>query len=223
MMRIINDGINWIVDHFLGIFIVLWGGYVWLPFLAPVFMQLGWVDSAERIYTLYSFFCHQLPQRSYFLFGEQFTYELSHFQQLYPNLTQPMALGRFAGSATMGWKISWSDRMISLYGGMWLWVVIWLIVPARWRPRLRGIYLPLFILPLALDGTTHLVSDLFFGIGTGFRDHNSWFALLTGNLFQVEFYAGDAFGTFNSQLRLFTGLLCSFGVVGWAAPIIRPS
>jgi hypothetical protein len=45
------------------------GIYIGLPFLAPVFMQIGWSGPARVIYFIYSWLCHQLPQRSYFLFG----------------------------------------------------------------------------------------------------------------------------------------------------------
>jgi hypothetical protein len=71
---------------------------------------------------------------------------------------------------------------------------------------------------MAVDGTTHAVSDLLFGIGSGFRDQNDWLALLTGSRWSAAFYAGDSFGTFNSWMRLLTGLLCSFGLIGWIMP-----
>ena len=47
-----------------------------LPFLAPVAMQLGWTRIGRIIYTVYIPFCHQLPQRSWFLFGPNLTYRL---------------------------------------------------------------------------------------------------------------------------------------------------
>lgn len=43
-----------------------------------------------------------------------------------------------------------------------------------------------------------------------------WLANLTGGSFPTNFYAGDAFGSFNSWMRLTTGLI--FGVtLVWAA------
>jgi len=36
----------------------------------------------------------------------------------------------------------------------------------------------LFLLPMAVDGTSHLISD-FAGIGQGFRDSNAWLATFT--------------------------------------------
>jgi hypothetical protein len=65
---------------------------------------------------------------------------------------------------------------------------------------------------MAVDGTSHLISD-FAGIGMGFRDSNAWLASLTNNSFSAEYYAGDAFGSFNSWMRLLTGVLFGLGIV----------
>ena len=59
---------------------------------------------------------------------------------------------------------------------------------------------------VALDVHGHFISDLV-GIGLGFRDSNAWLAVLTGNIFPAAFYAGDALGSFNSWMRLITGIL----------------
>ena len=40
-----------------------------LPWLAPVFMVQGMDRAGNIIYFVYSFLCHQMPQRSFFLFG----------------------------------------------------------------------------------------------------------------------------------------------------------
>ncbi|MGB9872711.1 MAG: DUF2085 domain-containing protein, partial [Anaerolineae bacterium] len=46
---------------------LLWG----LPWLAPLLMKLNAVAPARMIYTFYRFLCHQLADRSFFLFGPQ--------------------------------------------------------------------------------------------------------------------------------------------------------
>lgn len=56
--RFSRDWVTW--------FLALTGLWVVLPWLAPVFMRLGWEAPAQAIYWLYSFQCHQLPQRSFF-------------------------------------------------------------------------------------------------------------------------------------------------------------
>jgi uncharacterized membrane protein len=81
----------------------------------------------------------------------------------------------------------------------------------------------LFVLPMAVDGTTHLVSDvLVLGrIGAGFRDSNAWLAALTNAIFPVAFYSGDALGSFNSWMRLLTGLIFGIGIVWLVAPLLE--
>jgi hypothetical protein len=41
---------------------------------------------------------------------------------------------------------------------------------------------------------------------------------LTYNVFPATFYGGDAFGSFNSWMRLITGILFGLGVVWFAYP-----
>lgn len=62
-----------------------------------------------------------------------------------------------------------------------------------------------------------MVSDLA-GIGNGFRDSNAWLVTLTGNALPAWFYAGDGLGSFNSWMRLLTGVLLGVGVVWFVYP-----
>jgi hypothetical protein len=48
---------------------IILGLYVGLPWLAPVFMQVGWSGAGNALYLIYSTQCHQLPQRSFFRAG----------------------------------------------------------------------------------------------------------------------------------------------------------
>jgi uncharacterized membrane protein len=75
----------------------------------------------------------------------------------------------------------------------------------------------LLLVPLMLDGVTHAISDLS-GIGLGFRDSNSWLALLTGEMLPNWFYSGDGLGSFNSWARLVTGVLGGLGIVWFVFP-----
>jgi len=50
------------------------GLYAGLPFLAPILMAKGYTVPANLIYSAYRFACHQLPSRSYFIFGQQVAY-----------------------------------------------------------------------------------------------------------------------------------------------------
>ena len=194
------------------------GIYVGLPFLAPVLMKLGWESPARVIYLIYSFLCHQLPQRSYFLFGSKVTYSLPEVQAAWQNTFNPLVLRQFIGNPEMGWKVAWSDRMVSMFTSLWLFGLMWWPL-RRWLKPLPWWGLVLFLLPMFVDGTSHFISDLL-GIGQGFRDSNIWLATLTKGAFSPGFYAGDAWGSFNSLMRLLTGILFGLGIVWFGLPYL---
>lgn len=205
-------------DHWFELFLLVYGVWIFTPFLAPVFMKMEWTGAGKALYFFYSFFCHQLPERSFFFFGEQTMYSLSEIQSAWQNTANPMTLRQFIGNETMGWKVAWSDRMISFYTSVWIFAALW--YPFRYKIRILSWWgFVLLLLPMALDGGTHMVSD-FAGIGNGFRDTNAWLAVLTNNAFSATFYAGDALGSFNSLMRFITGLLAGIAIVWLAFPYI---
>jgi len=118
----------------------------------------------------------------------------------------------------MGWKVAWSDRMVALYSSIWLFGLIWWPVRRKIKPLPWWAFV-LLITPMAVDGLTHLVSDLA-GIGQGFRDSNAWLSMVTSGVFAPSFYAGDAWGSFNSVMRLMTGTLFGLGVVWFGFPYL---
>ncbi len=209
----ISPKINWIT-----IFLWVYGFWVFAPFLAPVFMHLGWAGAGKAVYFIYSFFCHQLPERSFFWFGERTMYSLSEVQSAWQNTTDPMLLRQFIGNDVMGWKIAWSDRMISFYTSVWLFALLWYPFRRKVKP-LSWWGFVLLLLPIVLDGGAHAISDLA-GIGNGFRDTNAWLAALTNNSLPATFYAGDALGSFNSLMRFITGLLAGLDIVWLAFPYV---
>ncbi len=208
--------LTWFERHWFLVFSVVYGLYVGVPFLAPVFMQLGWEAPARWIYTFYSFLCHQLPQRSFFLFGPKWMYSLEEIQAVWP-YQDPLVLRQFIGTPEMGWKVAWSDRMVSMYTSILVFAWFWWPLRKRIRP-LAWWALPLFLLPMAVDGTTHLISDALYGVDQGFRYTNEWLARWTNNAFPETFYRGNALGSFNSWMRLITGILFGLGVTWWAFP-----
>ncbi len=209
---------QWIGNHWFAAFLIVYGAWVFMPFLAPVFMHLGWTGAGKAVYFIYSFFCHQLPERSFFWFGEKTMYSLSEIQSAWQNTANPMILRQFIGNEAMGWKVAWSDRMISFYTGVWLFAALWYPFRKRIRP-LSWWGFALLLIPITLDGGTHAISD-FAGIGLGFRDTNAWLAVLTNNILPATFYAGDALGSFNSLMRLITGLLAGLAIVWLALPYV---
>lgn len=211
-------GNNWLL-----IFNLFMGFLIVTPWLAPVFMHLGWEFPARAIHIFYQTLCHQYPQRSYFLFGPQTMYSLEEVALVWDNVSNPLVIRQFIGTPEMGWKVAWSDRMISMYGGIFLFGVIYAI-PAvrRWARPLPLWGLILLIAPMGVDGITHVISDLY-GFGNGFRYDNAWLAELTNYAFSESFYVGTVIGSFNWWARLFTGLLFGLAVVWFCYPYVEDS
>jgi len=205
--------------HWLLVASLVLGVWVLLPWLAPVLMATGLKGGGHLIYALYSVQCHQLPQRSYFLFGPRLMVSLADINAVWPYTDYPQ-LRQFIGTPEMGYKVAWSDRMVSLYTPLFIGTLLFALsrlgskATARWRgwrPLPIGWWL-LALVPIFIDGVTHMLNDV---TGLGFRDSNAWLANLTGGLFAPTFYAGDAVGSFNWWMRLLTGLLAGFATL-WA-------
>lgn len=203
----------WTLRHWLTLFLTPMLIFVTLPFFAPVAMQWGWDGIGQLLYVIYAPFCHQLPQRSWFFFGEKLTYTFAEIQEVYP-YSDAWRLRHFIGTAEMGYKLAWSDRMVSFY---FMTPVFALAYPLARRLGHTMHPIPFWLMlltlvPIAVDGTTHIFSDALYGISAGgFRDTNLWLAELTNNIWP-GFYAGDHYGTFNWWMRLLTGLLAAWGL-----------
>ncbi len=209
-----------IAQHWLAYFNLIFGVFVIAPFLAPAFMAIGWTGPAQGIYLFYSLLCHQLPERSFFLYGHKVSYSLAELNRAYP-YTDFSELRQIIGNEAMGWKVAWSDRMVALYGSFWVGGLLFAALRRR-LPRLSPIaWLFLAIVPMGADGFSHMINDAVAGIsGTGFRDTNAWLAFLTGNIFPAAFYAGDALGSFNNLARLVTGTLTGLTTIWLLFPIV---
>jgi uncharacterized membrane protein len=212
-----NRFVNALLRHSLTWLLVVMLLFVLPPFLAPLFMALEWIGPARVIYQMYAFFCHQLPQRSWFLFGEKLTYTLDEIGQVFPSMNA-WELRSFVGTPQMGWKVAWSDRMISFYTMTPIFGLFYVLRRRRMPKPISFRLLLVTILPIFLDGTTHALNDLISGVaGSGFRDTNTWLALLTNQAFP-GFYVGDHFGTFNWWMRLITGVVAAWGVASFFFP-----
>jgi len=211
---------KWLTTHWFSVFAAVYGLWIWLPWLAPVMMQIGQIELGKAIYFVYSLFCHQLPERSFFLFGPQIMYSLSDVQMTWQETLNPMVLRRFIGNDALGWKLAWSDRMVSFYTTVWLFALAWRPLRRKIKPLPWWAFV-LLLTPMFVDGITHMVSD-FSGLGRGFRDSNDWLLALAGNKLPLV-YAGDALGSVNSWSRLVTGLLAGLGIAGFALPHVERS
>ncbi len=166
----------WIARHWLAIFNTAWGLYAFLPFLAPTFMAIGWDLPARAIYGIYSFTCHQLPDHSFFLFGETHVpLEPALIVAGAPDPNNLFLFRSFIGNTDIGYKVALCERDVAIYGSVFLSGLVFGIIRKR-----RPIRAPAsrstrsFLIPIAVDGLTQLV---------GLRESNWWLRTLTGALF----------------------------------------
>ena len=218
--------LRWCLEHWILLFSLLFAVMNLLPFIAPIFMQLGWTAAARVIYIIYSPLCHQMAQRSFFLFGEQAMHNIAELPvSISGNTVSDMvALRSFIGNPDLGWKVAWSDRMVYMYGTVLLAAIFFGLLRhhRRLHPPRFGM-VALLLMPLAVDGTSHLLSDINGGLLEGFRYANPWLADWTGHLLPGWFYQGDAIGSFNSWMRLISGIGFGFACVWFAFPYLDRS
>lgn len=215
-----------LMKHWLTILIVVLGIINLLPFIAPLLMQFGLNGPAELIYMLYNPLCHQMAQRSFFLFGKEVMYMPQEFPILLSgDIVQDMfALKAFTGNELLGWKVAWSDRMVYMYGMTWFALILYQQLRRSFQiKRINLILVGILLMPMIVDGTSHMVSDFQGGLFESFRYHNQWLANLTHHALPQSFYVGDSFGTFNSWMRLISGIGFGIGIVWLIAPIIEKS
>ena len=221
--RRLNRWAYWMGNHWLLTFNLFLGVLNLGPWLAPVLMQAGLETPARGVHIFYQTLCHQYPQRSYFLFGPQTMYSIEEVGEVWHNVENPLVIRQFAGTPEMGWKVAWSDRMISMYGGILLFGLLYALPFIRYRARPLPIWgLVLLVIPMGVDGITHVISDLY-GFGNGFRYENAWLAELTNYAFDPTFYVGTVIGSFNWWARLVSGLLFGLGVVWFCYPYVEDS
>jgi len=169
-----NGLVIWVARHWLALFNTAWAIYLFTPFLAPIFMRLGWPMAAQVIYSIYSVLCHQLPSHSYFLFGADFAPPASTLiaggMSASSNLYAQRA---FIGNAEIGWKVALCERDVAIYAGVFVTGLLYALLRDRLRPLPFKIYV-IFLIPIAIDGLTQLF---------GWRESNWWLRTITGVLF----------------------------------------
>lgn len=186
---------------------LLAGTVLALGFLAPALMAEGYPSAGQAIYRFLAPHNHQLPQRSYFLFGQtgaSLSYSREQVLQFGAN---PNNLQAFVGNAQVGYKTALNQRMIAIFIGIFGGGLLWGV--AGQRPRLKFVWFLAMTLPLIFDGLSHMVSE---NSGEGFRQSNAWAVSLTGGIFADSFYAGTTIGSLNWWLRALTGLLFGLGL-----------
>ena len=171
--RYLERAIDWGVRHWLLFVNLAFLFYVVFAVLAPVFMHLGWERLGKGLYLAYRPFCHQLPERSFFLFGQKWAYTLNELYSHGLSPTSSMWQRRlYVGSPEVGYKMAFCQRDLAIYGTFALGGMIYGATRRYWRPLPWRWYL-LSLAPLALDGLTQLF---------GMRVSSPLLRVITGSL-----------------------------------------
>jgi len=168
---ILNGFVRAVAKHWLFLTNASTGFLVGLPALAPVLMSAGYLRAARLIYTLSAPLCHQLPERSFFLFGRQSFYTLEELEAwLGPNV--PL---RYIGDRTLGYKMAVCERDMATFLAFFLAGLAFALVRRRLPPLPVKAFIVL-CLPMAVDG---------FGQLLALWDSTWWSRVFSGGLFGV--------------------------------------
>jgi uncharacterized membrane protein len=178
----IDKMIYYLSKHWLAAFNILAGIYVGLPILAPVLMSTGATGPARVIYTVYSPMCHQMVQRSFFLFGDQPVYpreiagtsftpienyieDIPEFEGISADNwgTFFVAARAYLGNEEMGYKTALCQRDMGIYGAILAGGLLYAVL--RRRYKVKALPILAFIIigmgPISLDGFSQLFSYWF--------------------------------------------------------------
>lgn len=153
----------WLSKHWLAIFNTLAVLYVGLPFLSPVLLQQGITGPGSLIQTIYRPpICHQLPQRSWFLFGRKPSYrlpELMDYYEIEPHAKQWQDVEVIYslvgyGNPDLGYKVALCQRDTAIYGTILIAGLVYTLLRRRWKvhPIPWWIYVAFGVIPIAMDG-----------------------------------------------------------------------
>jgi len=163
---VLTHFMNWFSAHWLLLANLAIAFFIGLPILAPVLMHTGHTRAGNLIYLLFRPLCHQLPERSFFLYGVSWAYPSQELIRLLGKLPTQ----RWVGNGYLGFKIAICQRCVAIYlsvllgGGLFIGI----------RNHLRPLPIKAFgiaIVPLAVDGLGQLfglwASSWVSRIGTG--------------------------------------------------------
>lgn len=183
----------WLSKHYMLVLNVIVLLYLGLPFLAPVLLKLGYNGPAKIIYKGYSFVCHQLAFRSWFLFGEQTAYprQAAGVDRLKPygmvtgmDEFDNLQAREYTGSPVIGYKVALCQRDVGIYGGILFFGLIFSLSKRRLKSLPWYLWIIIGILPIAMDGFSQLLSQPPISL-LPMRESTPFLRTLTGGLFGI--------------------------------------
>lgn len=189
LITAVDRSVFWLSKRWLAVLNTLAFVYVGLPFLAPTLMHWGVERAGRFIYTIYSPLCHQLPQRSLFLFGPQLSYRLPELMESAGESVVGPWANEFLGNPALGYKVALCQRDVAIYGAIFLVGVAYGLLRRRWeiKPLPWWAYILVGLVPMGLDGGYQLLSYalplVFPGIGLQPYETTPLMRVVTGTLF----------------------------------------
>lgn len=191
-----SDAINLALSrHYMLFFNTIVFIYLGLSFLAPVLASAGAEKPANLLYRAYSFVCHQLAYRSFFIGGDQIVYprEAAGMEGIdtYEEATglsedgsarAVFAAREFIGNDQVGYKVALCQRDVAIYGSILLFGVVFSLSGFRLKPIPWWLWLMVAIVPIALDGFSQLLSQPPLSL-LPYRESTPMLRVLTGFLF----------------------------------------
>jgi len=158
LVILVDRGVYLLTCHWVAFVNALLLLYLLPAFAAPMLLAGGHAGTSRLLYTLYGPpVCHQLPERSFYLFGPRTTYSYEDLTaagvELSPNTLERR---RFVGDAALGYKMAFCERDLALYGGVFFFGLLFALLARKWLKPLPWWGLVLFALPIAVDGFTQL-------------------------------------------------------------------
>jgi len=162
----------WSSKHYLAALNFILLLYVGLPFLAPMFKQIGANGAANVIYKIYSPLCHQWGFRSWYLFGEQAYYPhaaagipgVKTFEEVtsITDANDPLRLAArdYQGNETAGFKVALCQRDVAIWGSMLLFGLLFAVTGRRVKSLHWGAWILIGLVPAGIDGLSQVISQL---------------------------------------------------------------
>lgn len=183
-VKMIQESINVSKRIIAGVYVVI-AGLNTMLFLPAITYKLGFGWLSKQMYNVLGFLCHQMPQRSFFLFGEQFMYSQNELLKVmnWNNMFTVNIQNRYTCSDSLGCKFGVCSRCTGLYTGMAAGSV------TGWMIHKKNIPLWIFgilLVPMAIDGGVQLIASLVTPKDP-FYESNNALRFATGFLFGMGF------------------------------------
>jgi uncharacterized membrane protein len=159
---------SWFAKYYLHLILLFLLIFMLLPVFAPVLVKNGLEFPARVIYWAYSNLCHQLPYRSWFLFGTHTHYPLKaagvenslDFISAFQYSGELENSRNIIGSETLGYKIAICQRDLAMYLGLLSAGLGFLAFQKKWKKIPFWAWVVFGVLPLGIDGFSQLAGYL---------------------------------------------------------------